>query len=219
MTKKIKLNTDKILKIAKTFADLITEEAKKKLLSEMKNRDKEVEGRGQISMNLYQSIQALIRATSTTMDVGIKFDDYGVFIDKGVKGSDSFYPQSKNSPFQFSSKMPPTKVFSGAQGWISRKAIIDRGEVRAKTGLTKKLLSQQVNKLNRRLAYVIAKSVKEKGIKAYHFSDVLNNYIAPLNEAVGNEVGEELAIFVIEEIKNAIKERGGKDGLDIDIRI
>lgn len=196
------LNTDKIVKLAQEYASLMTEEAKRKLLLQMKKRDTEVGGRGQLSLNLAQSIAAIVTATADRLDVGIGFDDYGMFVDKGVKGAESVYLESSQSPFQFKDKQPPTKVFAGATGWIARKAIIDRGAIRRETGKRGKALTKAVIAKNKSLAFVIARSIRKKGIKAYHFSDAVTNkrneFIDKLAELVSADIIEKLKI----EIKN-----------------
>lgn len=196
------INTDVVIKIAQKWADKMKDDAYDKLFNEMKKRDTEAGGKGQISRNLLQSIVSFIEGGANYITIGMKFDEYGVFVDEGVKGNESVYSESSNSPFQFKGKMPPTKVFSGASGWISRKAIIDRGEVRKKTGLKGGALSKAVISKNKSLAFVIARSIQRKGIKAYHFTSPIFDYIDEISDELGNAIGVEFQAFVINEIEN-----------------
>ena len=169
------IKSDDILEIIRDYAQSKTDAVVKELKDKMRARDAEVGGKGHISLSLVQSIQQFIAILPYVIEFGVTMDSYGVFVDKGVKGAETTYPESRNSPFQFKSKMPPTKVFSGAGGWIARKGIIDRGEVARKTGKSGKALTQAVIALNKSLAFLIARSIRKKGIKAYHFTDVLFN--------------------------------------------
>ena len=80
-------------------------------------------------------------------------EKYGEFIDKGVKGSKSTYPESSASPFKYTTKQPPSKVFDK---WSIRKGIAPRD----KQG---KFVSRQS------LNFLIARSIKNKGIRATLF--------------------------------------------------
>jgi hypothetical protein len=103
---------------------------------------------------------------------------YATFIEHGVKGRDKTYPSASKSKFKFRDKMPPTRVFTGASGWIARRGIIDRGEIRKKTGKKGKDLSKAVISANKSLAFVIARSIQRKGIPGYHFiEDTMNSGI------------------------------------------
>jgi len=201
------LNTQQILEIAQKYANAIKDASYSKLESEMMKRDREVGGRGQISRNLLQSIVAIVEGSPNFLEVGIEFDSYGVFVDEGVKGSESTYKESASSPYKFTSKMPPTKVFAGAGGWISRKAIIDRGDIRRKSGKSGKSLSQLVKNKNKQLAFVIARSVKEKGIKGYHFTDEIYKYLDNFTNEISSAIQQDLVIFVANEIRQLNKNK------------
>ena len=99
---------------------------------------------------MYKSLSYKIQGSK------VKFlsNKYGVYQDKGVKGSESTYPQSRNSPFRYTSKMPPSRVFDK---WIKQKGIKGRDK---KTGrfITDKSLT-----------FLIARSIYKKGIRATLF--------------------------------------------------
>jgi|TARA_R100000479_G_C6349900_1_gene188795 hypothetical protein len=102
------------------------------------------------SGSLYKSLTYKIQGNK------VKFisNEYGVYQDKGVKGANSSYNESRNSPFQYKSKMPPSRVFDK---WIKQKGIKGRDK---KTGrfITDKSLT-----------YLIARSIYRKGIRATLF--------------------------------------------------
>ncbi len=101
------------------------------------------------SKALYNSLQYTIKGDK----VSFLSEDYGQFIDKGVKGAKSTYPESSASPFKYTTKQPPSKVFDK---WSIRKGIAPRD----KQG---KFVSRQS------LNFLIARSIKNKGIRATLF--------------------------------------------------
>ena len=62
--------------------------------------------RSNATKRLYNSLEYVIQGTRVTF----KSEDYGQFIDKGVKGSKSTYSESRNSPFRYRSKQPPSDI-------------------------------------------------------------------------------------------------------------
>jgi len=90
-------------------------------------------------------------------------EDYGEYIDKGVKGAKSTYPESSASPFKYTTKRPPAEVF---EKWIKKSNIQGRDK---KTG---RFITRQS------LSYIIANSIYSKGIKATMF------FTKPFEEAL-----------------------------------
>ena len=101
------------------------------------------------SKQLYNSLEYRIQGDK----IPFLSEDYGQFIDKGVKGSKSTYPESSASPFKYTTKQPPSSVFDK---WSIRKGIAPRD----KQG---KCVSRQS------LNFLIARSIKNKGIRATLF--------------------------------------------------
>ena len=101
------------------------------------------------SKQLYNSLEYKIQGDK----ISFLSEDYGQFIDKGVKGAKSTYPESSASPFRYTTKQPPSKVFDK---WSVRKGIAPRD----KQG---KFVSRQS------LNFLIARSIKNKGIRATLF--------------------------------------------------
>ena len=101
------------------------------------------------SKALYNSLAYTIKGDK----VSFLSEDYGQFIDKGVKGAKSTYPESSASPFKYTTKQPPSSVFDK---WSIRKGIAPRD----KQG---RFVSRQS------LNFLIARSIKNKGIRATLF--------------------------------------------------
>ena len=101
------------------------------------------------SKQLYNSLEYKIKGDK----ISFLSEKYGEFIDKGVKGAKSTYPESSASPFKYTTKQPPSKVFDK---WSIRKGIAPRD----KQG---KFVSRQS------LNFLIARSIKNKGIRATLF--------------------------------------------------
>jgi len=101
------------------------------------------------SKQLYNSLEYKIQGDK----ISFLSEKYGEFIDKGVKGSKSTYPESSASPFRYTTKQPPSSVFDK---WSIRKGIAPRD----KQG---KFVSRQS------LNFLIARSIKNKGIRATLF--------------------------------------------------
>ena len=87
--------------------------------SEMKKRlkghDKYASGK------LYESIKFVMKETKKEFTIDFKMADYGKYVDKGVKGSKT--NKAGNTPYRYTTKAPPTKVFDK---WILRRGIAPR---------------------------------------------------------------------------------------------
>lgn len=127
------------------------------------------------SGSLYNSLSYIIQGKKNT----IKFlsEDYGQFIDLGVRGSESTYPQTAQAQtkakehFKFKTG-PHSSIFDN---WIKQKGIKGRDK---KTG---RFIT------NKSLTYLIARSVGKKGIRATLF------FTSPLNRGLdlfGDEIAE-----------------------------
>tara|TARA_R110001606_G_C14848445_1_gene586791 strand:+ start:21 stop:500 length:480 start_codon:yes stop_codon:yes gene_type:complete len=101
------------------------------------------------SKQLYNSLEYRIQGDK----ISFLSEKYGEYLDKGVKGSKSTYPESSVSPFKYTTKQPPSSVFDK---WSIRKGIAPRD----KQG---RFVSRQS------LNFLIARSIKNKGIRATLF--------------------------------------------------
>lgn len=87
---------------------------------------------------------------------------YGEYLDQGVKGAKSIYPESSTSPFRYRNLRPPASVFDK---WTIKSSIAPRD----KKGRFLKRKS---------LNYIIANSIFKKGIRATMF------FTKPFEEAL-----------------------------------
>ena len=59
---------------------------------------------------LYNSIKyQKLFENNAGLAYGLFMQDYGDYIDKGVKGTKSYYRVNKNTPFKFTTKRPPSR--------------------------------------------------------------------------------------------------------------
>ena len=134
------------------FAKYVISQSRANLTKGKKNSSKE----------LYNSLDSNVKVSKNSFELTFLMEEYGVFQDKGVKGTKSNYVENKDSPFSYKSKggknglkgMPPPKAFDK---WIVRKGL--KG-IRDKKG-------QFISRKS--LQFMIARSVFEKGVKASLF--------------------------------------------------
>lgn len=105
--------------------------------------------------------------------------EYGMFIDEGVRGSKSVYPESAQSRFEYSGRFK-TIPTAALDKWVIRRGI--KG-VRDEQGRFIKRDS---------LKYAIAKSIYEKGIRASMF------FTKPFEKAFDNLPAEVIEAFALD---------------------
>lgn len=117
--------------------------------------------------------------------LSVKFNGYGEFLDKGVKGTKSSYIENSKSPYSFKTnkKSIPTKAISK---WVAQKG------------------------LPKHLTFVIARSIHQKGIKARHwFSRSLETakkrYMQAYHIAVANDIVKNVADDIKKRLNNKKK--------------
>lgn len=101
------------------------------------------------SNKLYESLNYRIQNGRVTF----QSEEYGAYQDKGVRGAESTYPESRKSPFKYRDKRPPSSVFDK---WTIKKGIAPRDE-------EGKFIKRKS------LNYLIARSIYKKGIRATLF--------------------------------------------------
>lgn len=121
------------------FAKYVIQQSRSNLTKGKKNSSKE----------LYNSLGYDIIEASGKTSLGFDMADYGKFQDRGVSGTERKY----NTPYSYTTKMPPPKAFDK---WVVRKGIAPRG----KGG---KFASREGIK------FAIARSIYKKGIKPSMF--------------------------------------------------
>lgn len=133
----------KVKEELKYFANEVINRSKSNLTQKKKN----------VNKNLYNSLNYELKVSkANSFSLSFMMEDYGKFIDKGVKGRDSSL-KAPNSPYQFKNKMPPLKSLDG---WIVKRGIATRD----KKG---RFVSREG------LKFAIAKSIQTKGIETTNF--------------------------------------------------
>lgn len=128
------------------FAKYVVSQSKANLTRQKKNA----------SGNLRNSLDYDLTVSKNSFSLEFIMTEYGMFVDEGVRGSKSTYPESRDSRFQYTGRFK-TIPTAALDKWVIRKGI--KG-VRDEKGRFIKRDS---------LKYVIAKSIYEKGIRASMF--------------------------------------------------
>ena len=164
--------------VIREYAAFVVDEAKKNLASE-KNGDG----------NLYNSIKQEIDSDEDAMLVKLWREEYGTFLDRGVKGVKSYYRETRESPFSYRRKggkfglkgMPPTSAFDQ---WTIKRNLAPRD----KKGrfLTRKTLK-----------FLIARSIFFKGLKARKFFSKpfyqgINKYELQMGKAFAKDIESQM---------------------------
>jgi hypothetical protein len=97
------------------------------------------------SKKLYKSIEGDVEVYQNSIQILFTMNEYGFFQDQGVSGTEKKY----KTPFSYTNKMPPSKVFDK---WVIRKGIAPRD----KNG---KFISRKS------LTFLIARNIFKNGIK------------------------------------------------------
>lgn len=108
-----------------------------------------------VTSDLYGSLGYDLKVNPNSFSLEFYMADYGSFIDEGVRGAKSSYPQSRDSRFSFTTKRPPSKPLAE---WAKKRNIRLRDE---------KGKFQKGN--YKSIGYILAKSIFEKGIKGSMF--------------------------------------------------
>ena len=117
------------------FAKYVIQQSRSNLTKGKKNTSKE----------LYNSLGFKVSQNAQQTSLAFEMADYGKYQDKGVSGTKKKY----NTPYKYTSKMPPVKAFDK---WVVRKGIAPRGS------------GGQFAK-REGLKFVIAKTIFKKGIR------------------------------------------------------
>jgi hypothetical protein len=106
---------------------------------------------------LYNSISYELKVSKNSFQLSFKMEDYGIFVDKGVKGVSSS-SKAPNSPFKFGSGSGRAGGLTrGIDGWVKRKRIQfkERG--------TGRFMSYD------QTSYLIQNSIWNKGLETTNF--------------------------------------------------
>ena len=109
--------------------------------------------------DLYKTLKYEVTVSKDLFLIDFLMEPYGVFVDKGVKGKTSTYPETQTalSKFQYGSGTGPKGgLTKGINAWLKKK----RFQFRDKKG---RFMSYDT------MTYLIARSIYNKGLKANLF--------------------------------------------------
>jgi len=127
------------------FAKFVIKQSRTNLTKKKKN----------VTSSLYESLGYDLNVSKNSFYLEFYMDEYGAFVDEGVKGKKSNYPENRNSRFSFNTKRPPMQPLAD---WAKKKNI----RLRDTKGKFKKGNYKTIG-------FILAKSIFEKGIKASFF--------------------------------------------------
>jgi len=139
----------------KNVDEIVTKYAKYVVQQSKSNLTKDKKGGG----DLYNSVSYKIEKSQDDFLLDFLMEDYGAFVDRGVKGKTSTYPQTSAalSKFQYGSGTGPKGgLTKGINAWLKKK----RFQFRDKQG---RFMSYDS------MTYLIARSIYNKGLKANLF--------------------------------------------------
>lgn len=137
--------------------------------------------KGYVDGKMNRSIKGRFTGGSAMPSLTFEMADYGKFIDEGVKGSKSNYLENRNSKNKF--RNGKTSVPTGEiTKWCKKKGISEK------------------------LAFIIAKSIYEKGIKASHFfTKPLEKRNKSMWKAYHNAIADDIANNFANQIQKQLR--------------
>ena len=138
-------NVDEVLN---AYAEYVVDSAKKNLVDERKSLG-----------DLYKSVSYKYEKSQDLFLLDFLMEDYGTFVDKGVRGKTSTYPETSAALSQFqygSGNFPKYGLRDGIKGWLEKK----RFQWRDERG---RFMSYET------MTYLISRSIYNKGLKANLF--------------------------------------------------
>lgn len=166
--------------VLKDFGKRLKQQALSNLTKSKKNNTKA----------LYNSIKTEVKVSKNSFQFSVLMNDYGQFVDKGVKGKTSS-AKAPNSPFKFGSGTGQKGGLSaGIALWVTQKRI------QFKERKTGKFLSYKAT------AFIITRSVYHKGIAPTDFlKKPFENEFKKLPKEVVTAFGLEVASFLKTTLK------------------
>jgi len=156
------------------FKKFVIQQARTRLSKDRKN----------VSKELYNSLDAVIKVTPNAIQMNFEMEDYGLFVDKGVSGTEKKY----DTPYSYTNKMPPTTPLAN---WAKARNI----RLRDEDGKFKKGNYQTIG-------YLIARSIYKKGIKpSLFFTKPFEQGFKKLPEALADKFALDVDDFLAYTLK------------------
>ena len=136
------------------------------------------------SGKLLDSIDYNLNVSPNSFSLEFYMEDYGTFMDLGVKGSKSTYPESRNSPYKYSGRFKMINPAS-LDKWLIKKSLAPRDES-----------GRFIERKN--LKYMIATSIYRKGLKGSRFfTSAFEEEFKNIDQQVQEAFGLDLDDFLI----------------------
>jgi hypothetical protein len=159
------------------FAKYVVQQSRSNLTKSDKN----------VSKELYNSLGYDLNVSKNSFSLSILMEDYGVFQDKGVSGTEKKY----NTPFKYTNKRPPASAFSN---WVVRKGLKGTRDAKGRFVSRKGLM------------FAVANSVFKKGIKpSMFFTKPFEKAFKELNQELLQAYALDLERFIDFTIKDNLK--------------
>ena len=145
------MKTENIERYLNSFGKYIVQQSRTNLTKGKKNVDK----------SLYNSINFKVITDANGFTVTFYMKNYGTFVDKGVSGNQQtqsykdYTGKQVASPYKYKTKQPPSNII---EKWIKKRKIKARDAKGRFAPISQKSL-----------AFLIARSIKVKGIKSTSF--------------------------------------------------
>jgi hypothetical protein len=149
--------------------------------------------------SLASSIRFETTETVNGIIIEVFVNDYYKFVDKGVRGVG---PGNKNntSPYKFRYANPSKSHIEAMRGWIRRNGLKSRAKDVQKYG---RIGREKRQPEDMRLAQIIARSIKMKGLKRTGFwEDSINETFKDFDIKMAEALGIDIAV----NLKNMVKE-------------
>lgn len=140
-----------------------------------------------VSKELYNSLDYDLTVSKNSFSLSLLMEDYGVFQDKGVSGTEKKY----NTPFKYTNKRPPASAFSN---WVVRKGLKGTRDAKGRFVSRKGLM------------FAVANSVFKKGIKpSMFFTKPFEKAFKELNQELVQAYALDVERFMATTIKDNLK--------------
>ena len=175
------MKTDNIERFLQSFGKYIIKQSRTNLTKGKKN----------VTKDLYDSLNFKIITDSKGFTIEFSMAEYGTFVDKGVSGNQNkrqykdYMGKKVPSPYKYTTRQPPSGIL---EKWISARGL--KGRDAKGRYIT-----------NKSFAFLIARSIKAKGIKGISFfqrpmelglkrfgSDLLNALKGDISESLNKTI-------------------------------